>query len=388
MSEFDFDQVIERHGSGSAKWDSPEDPSILPMWVADMDFPTAPVIIEALQRRVAHGIFGYTKVPDAYYQAVINWFERRHQFTIQREWIQYTSGVVPAMSAILKALTRPGEGVIVQTPAYNCFFSSIRNMQCRMVENPLINNNGYFEMDFADLERQAAKPDVTAMILCNPHNPVGRAWTVEELMKVGEICFKHGVKVISDEIHCELTFPDHKHQPFAALGDEFLANTVTTNSPSKAFNIAGLQIANIITADTQLRGKIDRAINIHEVCDVNPFGVEALIAAYNQGEAWLNALNDYLYQNYLTVQTFLAQHLPHLKLTRQEATYLAWIDCRAMGMPSAEIGDKLLREGKLMINQGTVHGEAGEGFIRLNMACPRSQLQEGLTRLQRVLSLN
>lgn len=385
MASFDFDQVIERHGSGSAKWDSSNDPEVLPMWVADMDFPTAPAVIEALQRRVAHGIFGYTKVPDAYYQAVISWFERRHQFTIEREWIQYTSGVVPAMSAILKAVTKPGEGVIVQTPAYNCFFSSIRNMQCRMVENPLLNNDGYFEMDFADLEKQAAKPDVTAMILCNPHNPVGRAWTAQELTKVGEICFKHGVKVISDEIHCELIYPGHKHQPFAALGDEFLANTVTTNSPSKAFNIAGLQIANIITADAELRAKIDRAINIHEVCDVNPFGVEALMAAYNHGEEWLAALNDYLYQNYLTAETFIRQNLPHLKLTRQEATYLAWIDCRALDMPSAEIGDKLRNEGKLMINQGTVHGEAGEGFIRLNMACPRSQLLEGLTRLQRVL---
>lgn len=385
MSSFNFDQIVERQGTGSVKWDSMGNSSILPMWVADMDFRTAEPIVSALKQRVEHGVFGYTKVPDAYYAAVINWFGKRHNFHIQREWIQYTSGVVPALSAILKALTNPGDGVIVQTPAYNCFFSSIRNMECHLVENPLVNRDGYYEMDFDDLERKASRSDVKVLILCNPHNPVGRAWTQEELTRLGEICFRHGVKVISDEIHCDLTFPGVQHQPFAALGDEFLANTVTTNSPSKSFNIAGLQIANIITADKQLRDKIDRALNIHEVCDVNPFGVSALMAAYNESEAWLDALREYLHQNYLVVVEFINQHLPRLSVIQQEATYLAWIDCRQLDLPSAEIGEKLITEGALMLNQGALYGTQGEGYIRLNMACPRAQLLDGLQRMARVL---
>lgn len=386
MSTFDFDTIINRHHTGSAKWDSPHDESVLPMWVADMDFRTAPPIIDALQRRVAHGIFGYASVPDAYFQAVIDWFTRRHGFAMQREWILYTSGVVPALSAILKAVTQPGDGVIVQTPAYNCFFSSVRNMQCQLVENPLINRDGFYQMDFDHLEKVAAQPHVTAMILCNPHNPVGRAWREQELRRVGEICFQHGVMVISDEIHCDLMFPGQTHQPFAALGEVFLRHSVTTHSPSKSFNIAGLQIANIIAADERIRARVDRALNIHEVCDVNPFGVTALIAAYNDSEAWLDALTGYLHQNYELVRDFITTHLPQLQLTQQQATYLAWIDCRSLAMSSTQLTERLRREGKLMLNAGTVYGDAGEGYLRLNMACPRKQLMDGLNRLRAVIS--
>ncbi|WP_165313693.1 MalY/PatB family protein [Vibrio ziniensis] len=385
MKQFDFDEVVDRQGTGSVKWDSVENASILPMWVADMDFRTAPAIVNALQKRVEHGIFGYAKVPDAYYEATINWFSRKHSFHIERDWILYTSGVVPAISAILKALTNPGDGVIVQTPVYNCFFSSIRNMGCQLVENPLVNCDGHYQVDFEDLENKASRSDVTVMILCNPHNPVGRAWTKQELFRIGEICFKHGVKVISDEIHCDLMFPGNHHQPFAALGDEFLMNTVSTHSPSKSFNIAGLQIANIVTANKGLKQKVDRALNIHEVCDVNPFGVAALVAAYNQGEEWLNELNHYLYENYLAVVEFVQHQLPKLSVVQQEATYLAWIDCRKLDIPSDKIGEMLLKEGALMINQGTVYGESGDGYIRLNMACPRSLLIEGLKRMASVL---
>lgn len=386
MTQFDFDRIINRHQTGSVKWDSPQDESVLPMWVADMDFRAAEPIIDALKRRVEHGVFGYASVPDAYFQAVLDWFERRHQFAMQREWILYTSGVVPALSAILKGVAEPGDGVIVQTPAYNCFFSSVCNMQCQLVENPLINRDGFYEMDFEHLEQVAAQPHVTAMILCNPHNPVGRAWSEQELRCVGEICFKHSVTVISDEIHCDLMFPGQTHQPFAALGEEFLSNSVTTHSPSKSFNIAGLQIANIVAADETLRAKIERALNIHEVCDVNPFGVTALIAAYNDSEAWLDALTGYLHQNYLVVSDFIATHLPQLKLTQQQATYLAWIDCRSLTMNSAQLTDMLRREGKLMLNAGIVYGGAGEGYLRLNMACPREQLIDGLNRLRVVIS--
>ncbi|MDJ0930933.1 MAG: aminotransferase class I/II-fold pyridoxal phosphate-dependent enzyme [Breoghania sp.] len=238
-----------------------------------------------------------------------------------------TTGVVHTISAILRALTKPGDKVIVQTPVYNCFFSSIRNMECEAFENPLINRDGYFEMDFEDLERKAAEPDACVLLLCNPHNPVGRSWSEEELRRLGEICFRHDVTVISDEIHCDLVHPGHKHCAFAALGSEFNVRSITCNSASKTFNIAGLQLANIVIADPDLRARVDRALNVHEVSNVNPLGVEATIAAYNEGEPWLEELNAYVHENYLTVADFLAHELSHLHLIDQEATYLAWIDC-------------------------------------------------------------
>lgn len=383
---FSFDTVVPRRGTGSYKWDSSGDTESLPMWVADMDFKTAPAIVDALEQRVRHGIFGYTKVPDAYYEALISWFHRRHQFSIERDWVLYTSGVVPAISAVLKALTQPGDGVIIQTPVYNCFFSSIRNMECRAVESPLVCIDGHYEMDFADLEHKASAPDVSVMLLCNPHNPVGRAWTVPELQTVGDICRRHGVVVVSDEIHCDLVFPGEQHQPFAGLGDDFLHNSVTCSAPSKAFNIAGLQIANIVAADPDIRARIDKALNIHEVCDVNPFGVEALIAAYNDSEEWLDALRGYLYENYQTVKRFVQEQLPELAVTEQEATYLAWIDCRSLNLSSDEIVKELETEGHLLVSGGTLYGEAGEGFIRLNMACPKDVLLDGLMRIKTTLT--
>ena len=294
MKNFDFDTLIPRRGTNSYKWDTPEDESVLPMWVADMDFQTAPAIIEALRKRVAHGIFGYTKVPDAYYRALQSWFERRHGWKIEPEWVIYTSGVVPAISAILKAMTQPGDKVIVQTPAYNCFFSSIRNNGCELAANQLRYEGNAYSIDFEELEAKASDPKAKVMILCNPHNPAGRVWTRDELLRIGQICLKNNVFVIADEIHCELTYPGHDYTPFASLSQEFLMHSATYNSPTKAFNIAGLQISNIVTADAGIREKIDKAININEVCDVNPFGVEALVAAYDQGEDWLDSLRIYL----------------------------------------------------------------------------------------------
>ena len=379
---FDFDSITHRQTSGSYKWDISDDPELLPMWVADMDFKTAPAIIEALEQRVRHGIFGYTKVPEAYFLATQNWFATRHQFEIARESMLYTSGVVPALSAILRAVTNPRDKVLVQTPVYNCFFSSIRNMGCEILENPLIQIDGRFEMDFADLEQKAALPDVKTLLLCNPHNPVGRAWTATELRRLGEICQRHNVLVISDEIHCDLVFPHQKHQPYATLGAYFLTQSVTCISPSKTFNIAGLQIANTVVADPTLRSRIDKALNIHEVCDVNPFGVTATIAAYTKGAEWLDALRHYLYENYQLVADFLSRELPILKLIKQDATYLVWIDCRSLGISSAVITQQLSEKVHLLVNKGTLYGVAGEGFIRLNIACPRQVLTEGLVRLK------
>lgn len=379
---FDFDKTIDRRATNSYKWDSaPED--VLPMWVADMDFRTAPAIIDALQKRVAHGIFGYTRVPDAYDDAVTSWFSRRHGWDIDREWIIYTSGVVPAVSAVIKALTEPGDKVIVQTPVYNCFFSSIRNNGCEIVSNPLRRVGDTYEMDFDALERCAADPRAKVMLLCNPHNPAGRVWTPDELTRLGNICLRNGVTVVADEIHCELVYQGFKYTPFASLSDAFLHRSVTCVSPSKAFNIAGLQIANIVAFDHDLRSRIDKAININEVCDVNPFGVAATIAAYNEGEEWLNQLVDYLHGNYEAMAEFCRRELPEFPITRLEGTYLVWMDCSSLGMPSDALEHTLLEDARLWLNAGTMYGAEGEGYMRWNIACPRSVMLDGLNRFLR-----
>lgn len=377
--KYDFDKTIDRRATNSYKWDSAPE-GVLPMWVADMDFRTAPAIIDALQKRVAHGIFGYTRVPDAYYDAVTSWFSRRHGWDIDREWIIYTSGVVPAVSAVIKALTVPGDKVIVQTPVYNCFFSSIRNNGCEIVSNPLRRTADTYEMDFDALERCATDPRAKVMLLCNPHNPAGRVWTPDELTRLGNICLRNGVTVVADEIHCELVYQGFKYTPFASLSDAFLHRSVTCVSPSKAFNIAGLQIANIVAFDNDLRSRIDKAININEVCDVNPFGVAATIAAYNEGEEWLNQLVDYLHGNYEAMAEFCRRELPEFPITRLEGTYLVWMDCSSLGMPSDALEHALLDDARLWLNAGTMYGAEGEGYMRWNIACPRSVMLDGLNR--------
>ena len=383
--KYDFDEIIPRRGTNSYKWDSAGDADVLPMWVADMDFRTAPPVVEALKKRVEHGIFGYVRVPDAYYEAVTNWFARRHDWQIEKEWIIYTTGVVPALSAVIKALTVSGDKVMVQTPVYNCFFSSIRNNGCGMIANPLIYRNGTYQIDFADLEQKAADPSVKVLLLCNPHNPAGRVWTKQELTRIGDICIRNNVWVVADEIHCELVFPGHTYIPFASISQEFLMHSVTCTSPSKAFNLAGLQIANIISANTDIRMKIDKAININEVCDVNPFGVEALMAAYTDGEEWLEELKQYLFANYNYLRAYFEEYLPEFPVSMLEGTYLVWVDCSVLNQSSDEIVKTLLKRVKLWVNEGSLYGEIGEGFIRINIACPRQQLIEGLNRLRRAL---
>ena len=379
--KYNFDEIIPRRGTNSYKWDTPEEENVLPMWVADMDFRTAPAIIETLRRRVEHGIFGYTKVPQNYYDAIVSWFINRHQWEIDSQWIIYTSGVVPAISAIIKAMTIPGDKIIVQTPVYNCFYSSIRNNGCRMIANNLIYQEGRYTIDFDDL----ADPETKLLLLCNPHNPVGRVWTSEELQRIGDICLQNGVFIIADEIHCELTYENHNYTPFASLSEEFRLHSATCISPSKAFNLAGLQIANIVAADGNIRSRIDRAINDNEVCDVNPFGVIATIAAYEKSEEWLDALRKYLWENYSYVRYFFKRDLPQYSVLPLEGTYLVWIDCRAAGIGSDNITSCLQNKQKLMVNSGTLYGPDGEGFIRLNIACPRKLLIDGLVRLAKVL---
>jgi cystathionine beta-lyase len=354
------------------------------MWVADMDFRTAPPVVSALEKRVKHGIFGYARVPAGYFDAVTQWFERRHGFHISAEAVLFTTGVVPALSAIIKALASPGDRVAVQTPVYNCFFSSIRNNGCETVSNSLIYSDGKYTVDFDGLEAVTSDPRTKLLLLCNPHNPVGRAWTEKELRTVGSICRRNGVTVVADEIHCDLVYDGYRHIPFASLGEEFSLNSVTCTAPSKTFNLAGIQVANIMATDENIRKKIDRALNINEVCEINVFAVEALIAAYSEGEEWLEALKLYLYDNYICFRDYFAEHFPQLAVTPLEATYLIWVDCSKLGLPSAEIADILREREGLLINAGTMYGEAGEGFIRFNIACPRSRLIDGLQRFRRV----
>lgn len=382
--EYDFSRPTERRGTDSYKWDSAPETDIIPLWVADMDFETFPGITEALQRRVAHGIFGYTRVPEAYYEAVCNWFGKHHGWHINREDIIYTSGVVPAVSAVIKALTLPGDQVIVQGPVYNCFFSSIRNNGCETVSNSLIYNKEElrYEIDFDDLERKLAHERARLMLICNPHNPGGRVWTRDELTRVAELCRKYGVRVVSDEIHCELTLYDNEYVPFGSLPDELSHGSITCCSPSKAFNTAGLQIANIVCRDAEVRNRIDRAININEVCDVNPFGVIALQAAYSdEGYEWLTQLRKYISANYDLLLERFARELPKCKVMRMEGTYLAWIDCTQLHISSDEIEEMLMHENKVWVNAGSMYGAEGAAFIRINMACTSEVLNEGITRI-------
>lgn len=381
---FNFDAPTERRGTNSYKWDSiPE--GILPLWVADMDFKTAPCIIDALRRRVDHGVFGYTRVPEKYYECIDSWFSRRHGYNVARESVIYVPGVVPALSAIVKALARPGEGVIIMTPVYNCFFSSIRNNGCRVVENPLLRRDidpytFTYDIDFEGLERLASDPGNTLIILCNPHNPAGRNWRKDELCRVSEICRRHGVAIVSDEIHCDLTMPGYSFCSMACVDTD----AVICNSPSKAFNTAGLQIANIIANNTEIRAKIDRAVNINEVCDVNPFGVVGLMAAYTEGEEWLLQLLDYLKGNYLMVKEFFKEKLPQYPVSRLEATYLVWVDITASGMNAKELVEKMTLECGVYPNGGAMYGD--DRFIRINLATRRSLLNSALDKILPFLS--
>ena len=386
---YDFDTPIPRRGSDSVKWDAYE-AEALPMWVADMDFKAAPPILEALQQRLDHGVFGYELVPDSYFEAIGRWFSRRHGWEgITRSQLIPTTGVIAAYSACIKAVTRPGDNVIVQTPCYNAFFPAIRNNGCRELCNSLIYKDNTYTIDWEDLERKAADRKTTALLLCNPHNPAGRVWTPQELESIGQICLRHGVFVISDEIHCELTYPGHDYTPWATLPEPYVRASASCISPTKAFNIAGIQIANIFAADPEVYRRADRAINDNECCDVNVFGCAALEAAYNESEEWLDALRAYLYDNAQLVYQFLKEEIPQVTALPLEGTYLMWLDVRAARHPgeplegfSERFADHLREHAKLILSTGTIYGADAEGFERLNIACPRERLKEGLRRLR------
>lgn len=397
---YDFDLIIPRRHTNSVKWDEASQEEVIPLWVADMDFPVYPAITEALRRRVDHGIFGYTHIPQTYYDSVIRWFCERHgvkPFT--SDDIIVTTGVVPAISAIIRALTLPGDKVLVMSPVYNCFFSSIRNQGCQVEASPLrydeappqsLNGQdsshqeegrGTFNIDWEDFERRCADPRVRVFLFCNPHNPVGRVWTRDEVTRIYDICRRHDVFIIADEIHCEIVMPGTSYVSLGSVapsGDGY----VLCLAPTKAFNIAGLQIANIVATDPKVRERIDRVINLHEVCDVNPFGVVATEAAYTDGGwEWLQQLNAYIAGNYRLLCRFVNQHMPMLRVVRLEGTYLAWVDCEALGLSSPELVDHLLQHHRVWLNDGEMYGEQRRAFVRINLACPRAILEEGLQRM-------
>ena len=381
--KYDFDKLIERRNTGCVKWDECPNSDIIPMWVADMDFAVAPAIQEAVRQRAEHPIYAYTLVGDDYYDAIIRWFQRRHQWTITREHILYTIGVVPAVSCTLQALTMAGEKVVMLSPDYNCFFSSIRNSGCEVSESVLqfSHSNNRFEVDWTDFEVRCADEKTTVFLLCNPHNPTGRVWHRDELQRMSDICRRHHVRIVSDEIHCELIMPGNTFVPMAIVD----ADAIVLNSPSKSFNTAGLQTANIICSAPATRRRIDRAININEVCDVNPFGPVALIAAYNESEQWLDELNGYLWGNYTALCDFVAQHLLKWKVMPLEGTYLAWVDVSLCCDNVAVYCEQLIQEAKVWLNPGTMYGpQSGEGYLRINLACPRSRLLEALQRIANI----
>ncbi len=385
---YDFDSIVPRRGTSCVKWDSPtgaED--VIPMWVADMDFRTAPCIVDALRRRVEHGVFGYTLVPDSYYDAIISWFSRRRGWKIEREWIMYTTAVVPALSVCIKAFTQPGDKVVFITPAYNCFFSSIRNAGCIESRCPAkyVYNGSTISVsiDWDSLESLCEDPAAKVLLLCNPHNPLGRIWTRQELARLGEIARRHGLVVLSDEIHCELEMPGHTFTPFAAVSPENQSCCVTMNSPSKSFNTASLQIANIITDNPSWRERIDRVINIYEVCDVGPFGVVGLEAAYNQGEDWLRELNGCIWKNFCDLRDIFSREIPECPVTDLQGTYLAWVDISAAKTGSQEIVDSLIVNDHVRPGPGALYGD--DRFIRINLACPPALCHEGLLRSARGL---
>ncbi len=378
--QYDFDALIDRSQSHSLKWDVKA--KELPMWVADMDFQTAPEVITAIKKRAAHGIFGYTTIPDAWYDAYIDWWKSRHQFVIKKEWLMFCTGVVPAISSGVRKLTTPNENVLIQTPVYNIFFNSILNNGRRVLESPLQYDGTCYTIDFDDLEKKLSDPQTTLMILCNPQNPAGIIWDRETLAKIGKIAEENGVVVISDEIHCDLTDPRREYVPFASVSETCRNNSITLIAPTKAFNIAGLQTAAIYAANPRLRYKIWRAINTDEVAEPNAFAVDAAIAAFQKGGAWLDALRQYIFENKQLVLFFLDKELPKIRLVKSEATYLLWLDCTALTDDSKTFAARIRESTGLYLSDGAEYGGNGNYFLRMNIACPRSRVEDGLHRLK------
>ena len=385
----DFDTVPNRRGTNCFKYDfaremgMPED--VLPLWVADMDFPTAPAVLERLHALAEHGIFGYTGVKDAYFSAVHNWYAQRFSWETQRSWLVTTPGVVFAIAIAIRAFTQKGDAILIQQPVYYPFANKVTENDRQLVVNPLVLKNGRYEMDFADMERKIVDYHVKMLLLCSPHNPVGRVWTKEELLRVGEICQKHGVLVVSDEIHADFTYAGHTHRVFASVKSEFADFTITCTAPSKTFNLAGLQNSNIFIPNRQLRHAYKKELSACGCGGTNCMGMVACQAAYEAGADWLEQLKQYLAGNLAYIRQFLREKLPEIALIEPEGTYLVWLDLRKLGLTEQQQRQLILQDAKLWLDAGTLFGQGGEGFERINIACPRTPIEQAMQRLERAV---
>lgn len=382
----DFDTVPNRRGTNCFKYDfaremgMPED--VLPLWVADMDFPTAPAVLERLHALAEHGIFGYTGVKDTYFSAVHNWYAQRFGWETQRSWLVTTPGVVFAIAIAIRAFTQKGDAILIQQPVYYPFANKVTENDRQLVVNPLVLKNGRYEMDFADMERKIVDYHVKMLLLCSPHNPVGRVWTKEELLRVGEICQKHGVLVVSDEIHADFTYAGHTHRVFASVKSEFADFTITCTAPSKTFNLAGLQNSNIFIPNRQLRHAYKKELSACGCGGTNCMGMAACQAAYEAGADWLEQLKQYLAGNLAYIRQFLREKLPEIALIEPEGTYLVWLDLRKLGLTEQQQRQLIVQDAKLWLDTGTLFGQGGEGFERINIACPRTTIEQAMQRLE------
>lgn len=382
--KYNFDEIIERRNTNSVKWDwATKD--VLPMWVADMDFKTAPEIVKAISDKVFQGVFGYNTIPENFKKSIIDWLIKRHNFKVEEEFLIPATGILSSISAILRTFVKSDEKVILQTPVYNHFFNLIENGNYNLVYNDLLYDSGKYSIDFKDLELKASDPKTRLLLFCNPHNPIGKVWSKEDLEKIAEICSRNSVMVVSDEIHSDLVFSGHQHIPFASIAENYELISVTCGSPCKTFNLSGLPISYLISHDKNVLEKINKTLELQENSYPNMIAVEALIAAYTKGENWMIELKDYLYQNYLYLVDFITKHIPQIKILPLEATYLVWLDCKAFQKSSDELSKHFLDEGKVWVNSGKMYGESGEGFLRINIACPRELLIEGIARIRKVL---
>lgn len=374
-----FDKHVNRRNTGSMKWDVSE--GELPMWVADMDFETAPEIKEAIIRRAEQGVFGYTLIEDEWYQAYQDWWESRHGFRIEKEWLIFCTGVVPAISSIVRKMTTVGENVVVMTPVYNIFFNSILNNGRKVQESRLRYENGVYHIDFEDLEEKLADPQTTMLILCNPHNPIGKIWDRETLALIGELCVKYHVLVVSDEIHCDLTKPEREYIPYASVSDICKFNSITCVAPTKAFNLAGIQTAAVIIPNENIRHKVNRGLNTDEIAEPNVFAAIAPVAAFEYGSIWLNKLRNYLWENRMYAEDYIKTEIPDVSAVKAEATYLLWIDCRQVLGNSSELCRFLRKETGLYLSDGKEYRN-GEGFLRMNLACQSEKVIDGMEKLK------
>lgn len=378
--KYDFDTIINRKNTYSLKWDLFD--AELPMWVADMDYKDAPEIVEALKDKVAEEVYGYSIIPDEWYEAYINWW-KQYNLNIKKEWLKYTTGVMPAISSIIRTLTKENDKILIQTPVYHAFHIVIEQNNRQVIENPLEYNGTDYLINYADLDEKLSQSDVKLMILCNPHNPVGKIWNREDLEKIGQLAQKHNVIVVSDEIHCDLTNPDRTYIPFASVSDTCKNNSITTVAPTKTFNIAGLKTAAVIIPDEKIREEIFNRLDVEGLSDASTFAITGAIAAYNHGKEWLNELRQYLYENKKIVDNYLKTSIPDIKLVPSEATYLLWLDCTKLDIKSKEFTKLLQDETGLLVSPGVQFGQNGDEFLRLNIACPKELLLDGLKRLEK-----